>query len=311
MRRRTVAIFTDEKDVTADYVVQELNRRGTPVFRCDPGDFPTSLQIDAQFDWGWTGTIRTASRTLNLTDISGAWWRRPSRIEVTGVAADTAEWATMEARAGFRGLMATLPWLNDPDRMAYAGHKALQLSVARYVGLRVPPTLITNDPDRVHAFAAAHGPLIYKPIWSGLLDTEHVIYASPVDLATVDDSVRSTMHEFQPAVPKDHELRITVVGDRIFAARIDATTDTGRRDWRADYRNLKYSTATVPVLVAQQLVAYLATLRLRFGAFDVIVTPDEQYMFLECNPNGQWAWIEDETGLPIAAAIADALEGRR
>ncbi|MGH3800408.1 MAG: hypothetical protein ACRDTD_09805 [Pseudonocardiaceae bacterium] len=32
---------------------------------------------------------------------------------------------------------------------------------------------------------------------------------------------------------------------------------------------------------------------------------------LECNPNGQWAWIEDETGLPISSALADALEGYR
>lgn len=30
-------------------------------------------------------------------------------------------------------------------------------------------------------------------------------------------------------------------------------------------------------------------------------------MFLEINPNGQWAWLQDATGLPISAAIADAL----
>lgn len=49
---------------------------------------------------------------------------------------------------------------------------------------------------------------------------------------------------------------------------------------------------------------------LRFAAIDMIVTPEGDHVFLEANPNGQWAWIEDETGLPIAAAMADALEGR-
>ncbi len=48
----------------------------------------------------------------------------------------------------------------------------------------------------------------------------------------------------------------------------------------------------------------------RFAALDFIVDPDDQWWFLECNPNGQWAWIEEETGLPISSALADALEGR-
>lgn len=51
-------------------------------------------------------------------------------------------------------------------------------------------------------------------------------------------------------------------------------------------------------------------LGLRFGALDFLVRPSGEWVFLEINPNGQWAWIEDKTGLPIAAAIADALEGR-
>lgn len=54
----------------------------------------------------------------------------------------------------------------------------------------------------------------------------------------------------------------------------------------------------------------LAAMGLRFGALDFIVDPDGQWWFLEINPNGQWAWIEDEIGLPISSALADALEGR-
>ncbi|MCQ3024054.1 hypothetical protein NLO85_26790, partial [Pseudomonas savastanoi] len=35
---------------------------------------------------------------------------------------------------------------------------------------------------------------------------------------------------------------------------------------------------------------------------------DGKLWFLEINPNGQWAWIENQTGYPIAAAIVDELE---
>ncbi|GAA5764612.1 hypothetical protein [Streptosporangium roseum] len=46
---------------------------------------------------------------------------------------------------------------------------------------------------------------------------------------------------------------------------------------------------------------------LSFGAFDFGLTGDGIPVFLECNPNGQWGWLEDATGLPIAAAIAALL----
>ena len=36
-------------------------------------------------------------------------------------------------------------------------------------------------------------------------------------------------------------------------------------------------------------------------------TPSGEHVFLECNPNGQWLWIELATGMPISAAIADEL----
>jgi len=54
-------------------------------------------------------------------------------------------------------------------------------------------------------------------------------------------------------------------------------------------------------------VELVARLGLRFGAIDIIVTPDDRYVFLEINPNGQWLWIEEETGLPIRDAICTEL----
>jgi len=51
-------------------------------------------------------------------------------------------------------------------------------------------------------------------------------------------------------------------------------------------------------------------LKLAFGAIDMIVTPDNRYVFLEINPNGHWLWIEELTGLPIARSMATLLERR-
>ncbi len=308
MGGRTVAVFTGEFDVTADVVIVELERRRVPVFRCDPGAFPSTLVLDARFGGGWTGHLRTDRRSLDLGDVACAWWRRPTSITVPPEVPQ-ADWVRAEARAGLRGVLAALPWLNHPDDIRAAEHKPLQLATAAQVGLTVPATLITNDPGEARAFAEEHGPIIYKPLTSGILDGNKMIYASTVDPATLDDSVSVTAHLFQQQVPKAHELRVTAVDGTMFTARIDALSEKGRRDWRADYRNLRYTADRLPDEVADKVRRFLRLRRLRFAALDFIVTPDGKHVFLESNPNGQWAWIEEETGLPIAAAIADALEG--
>lgn len=305
----TVAVFTAAADVTADYVIGELNQRGVNVFRCDPGDFPATVTMAARSGACWTGRLDAGGRRLVLDDVVCAWWRRPNRTEPDARTAEP-EWAAREARAGFHGLIAALPWLNHPDVIRRAEHKPLQLAVATAVGLTVPPTLLTNDPDEVRAFATEHGPLIYKPLRCAGLSDHRMIYTSRVDPDTIDDGVRLTAHLFQPEIPKDHELRVTLVDGRAFTARIDAESRDARRDWRADYTSLRYTAAELAGTVLDKLRAYAQRMRLRFLAADLIVTPAGDHVFLEANPNGQWAWIEDATGLPIAAAIADALQGR-
>ncbi|WP_223863289.1 hypothetical protein [Streptomyces sp. 5-10] len=79
-------------------------------------------------------------------------------------------------------------------------------------------------------------------------------------------------------------------------------------DWRAEYRNLTYEPIQCPDGMRRTLVRFLARFGLNFGAFDFAVTTDGTWWFLECNPNGQWAWLEDAAGLPITTAIADLLE---
>lgn len=101
-----------------------------------------------------------------------------------------------------------------------------------------------------------------------------------------------------------------VVGQQQFAARIDASSDAARADWRSDYGSLIYQPVTVPPPIAEGVHQLMACLGLVYGALDFIVDPNERWYFLEVNPNGQWDWIELATDLPIADAIAGPLEGR-
>jgi hypothetical protein len=100
---------------------------------------------------------------------------------------------------------------------------------------------------------------------------------------------------------------VTVVGDRIFAAAIHAKSDAARVDWRADYDALDYSIIEPPESVATGMLAFLRVFGLSFGAFDFAITPSGDWIMFECNPAGQYGWLEGALGLPITAALADLL----
>lgn len=315
---RSVLVLTDRYDPTADFVVEKLNERGVPVFRCDTAEFPTGLTVHAELSGhGWRGRAHTARRSVDLANLSGIYYRRPTAFTFdTDMSAEERRWASVQARLGLGGLLACLrPWLNHPHSIGYAEYKPVALQTATGVGLPVPRTLVTNDPDTARAFVADVGHAVYKPFGgtAAITDTEgtHQLFTTRVSPEQAGAaSVAHSMHLFQAWVPKDYEVRLTVVDDRFFAARIDAHSPAAQVDWRADYRNLEYAPITTPGTVRDRASVLLRRLGLRFAAIDFIVDPDGQWWLLDVNPNGQWAWIETATAMPIAAALADALEGR-
>ncbi len=305
-------VVTQPFDVTADYVVAELHQRGVPVFRCNPGDFPRSLTFTAALDGGWTGSLQLPNRDVRLEEIGCGWYRRPTAFEFPDeYSAEERRWATVEARLGLGGIIAALPrWLNHPSDIARAEYKPVQLQTARAVGLTVPDTLVTNDADAAHRFAEEHGEVVYKPLSAAGVSEDsqyRLIYANRIGSDDITNTVSATAHLFQAWVDKAYEVRLTVVDNELFGVRIDAQSAAAAIDWRTDYDNLRYCAISVPEPVRHRVIGLLEMLMLRFAALDFIVTPGGKWVFLEANPNGQWAWLQDATDLPIAAAIADAL----
>lgn len=135
-------------------------------------------------------------------------------------------------------------------------------------------------------------------------------YTRRIEPAELDDlaGVEVTAHLFQQFVePKAFEARVTVVGDRVFAAAIHANSDTARVDWRADYDALDYAVVEPPEPVNAGMLAFLKYFGLFFGAFDFVITPDQKWIMLECNPAGAYGWLEETLDLPITSALADLL----
>ena len=112
---------------------------------------------------------------------------------------------------------------------------------------------------------------------------------------------------FQEYIEKAYELRVTCAGDQVFCCRIDSQASAeSSEDFRFNARNLKHELIECPELETK-LKAYLKEFDINFGCFDIAVTPSGEFVFFECNPNGQWLWIEELTGAPIGKAVADLL----
>lgn len=312
----TILVITSRRDLTADLVIRAVGDRA-PLVRVDLADFPGNLTLAAEFGGRWAGHIDDGTRTVDLADVTAVYYRRPGRPHLAATMPDGERaWAEREAWHGLRGVLASLParWVNHPDRQAAAEYKPRQLATAAAAGLTVPHTLITSSPDAVAQFAAGHPDgVVYKPL-TGSPDGDGMhqwaLYTRPVDPHSDLTGVRHTAHLIQQRLRKVYEVRLTVVGGRMFAARIDAGSDRAREDWRSDYQHLTYRPTGVPVTAIGPIRQMMQTLGLRFGALDFVVDDAGRWVFLEVNPGGQWGWIEHHTGLPVAAAIAaDLIEG--
>lgn len=320
---RTILVIAARDDWPTDRVVKTLTERGAEVFRMDTADFPQNLQVAARIDQAatWHGALRSARRTVDLSDVCAVYYRAPGAFtfpeDMTG---PERRFAAAQARAGFGGVLTALDhcrWVSHPAAMARAEYKPVQLAAAREAGLGIAPTLITNRPEAVREFAAEiPGPIVCKPVASPVFiegDQLKAVYSRRLsrddlaDLAGID----TTAHLFQAWADKAHEVRLTVVGDRMFAAEVHAGSEAAHEDWRTDYASLSYAATSTPPDIEASVRRLLERLGLSYAALDFVVSPRGEWTFLEANPCGQWDWIAHATGLPIVDAIADELLGGR
>ncbi|WP_052890169.1 MvdC/MvdD family ATP grasp protein [Thermogemmatispora carboxidivorans] len=315
-----VLILSYPGDSTARRVQHALQRCGCAALVLDTAAFPQVVTLVALLrDASWSGSFCYQGKRYDLEAIRSIYVRRPHHYQVREDFPELIQlFLENEAYRGFGGVLRSLDclWVNSLDAQRRASFKPLQLKLAQEVGLRVPATLITNDPGAVRSFffEVCQEQMIYKTLHGNFLpgggDRYHLIFTSRVGrerLAELEQ-VRLTAHLFQPLIEKAYEVRATVIGQALLAVRIDSQElEAARLDWRAACYQVRYQPYSLPEAVARRCVALVQRLGLVFGALDLIVTPEGDYIFLECNPGGQWEWLEVETGLPFAATIAQVL----
>jgi glutathione synthase/RimK-type ligase-like ATP-grasp enzyme len=313
----TVLIVTNDHDEHADAVIVELNKRDVPVFRFHPEDFPHSCSVSIDVhDGRIQGELRTADHRVAFDDICAAWYRRSKNLYM-GAVSRTSErlddYVKAQSTATVVAVCAGLEtlWVSHPFKLRRGEVKALQLAEASRAGLKVPPTLISNDPARATTFVDSLGSTecAIKPLIAiGVTDEQG--YRLPLTTTLPPghslDSMALAPTMLQPYVDKAFELRCVVIGEEIFCAKLHSQADEKSRvDWRGG--DPEHEIFALPEEVKTSIRRLMSSFELNFASLDMIVTPEGEFVFLELNPNGQWLWLEFELGLPLVASMADLL----
>lgn len=183
-----------------------------------------------------------------------------------------------------------------------ASSKLLQLEVAKAVGLAIPDTLISNDYDQVAAFASRHQKTLVKhflPHYWGHTASGRITGVGPSVISDMSSINRRSIEIcpaiYQDLVDKVYEIRATVIGERIFAAKIESRKGEAFLDWRQEYGNsdMVMSAMTLDAATEQGIRSLMGMLNLHHGCLDFAVDRNGCPVFLEVNPGGQFLFIEE------------------
>jgi len=308
MSAAAALIIAPPDDLHAAAVAAALKRRRAAPVWIDTAELSRSLRLTCRLP-DPAAMLRLADgQQRSLLAFDTVWWRRPRRPDVENAVDDNQRLFVRSEWTHFLDTLEVLlpaRWVNRPSAHWLADRKARQLLVAHAVGLRVPRTVASNDAEAVRALAAQGTALIYKRIGNAASPATLTRALLPADLARLD-LLHNCPALFQERIAARLDVRVTIMGDSLYAAEIDSQSGDAPLDWRLDH-SVPMRPHQLDGQTAARLLALMQRLGLVYGAIDLRLTPQGEYVFLEVNPGGQFMFVELLAGLPLAGHMADFL----
>ena len=311
-----ILIISNSEDDHAQAVMQHLRRDSSiPVHLLDLSRFPRKLNLSIDIKNSKlpvSGGFRNELEEIPVTDCSVVWWRRPQPFSMhEGLSEESnLNFALRECYEAVNGLWLTFPatWVNHPTKDEEAARKTYQLHIAKEIGFEIPQTRITSNPTAAREFIKSLGcsQTIYKAFTGTEQSWRETRVMKENELALLDD-VEIAPVIFQEYIPAKLDLRITVIGEEIYASAIHSSEVTYQADYRMELGTARVEAFSLPSEIEERIRAFMKRLGLLYGAIDFRVTPEGRYVFLEINPSGQWLFMEERTGVEMTKAFAEML----
>ena len=307
----TTLLLTQSRDPTADYIQKAFNKKNQRIYRINLDDLnvPKFSLDPLQRDKGWIEDINGVK--IRVEDIKAIIIRRPA---IPNIHKDETKnrFLGREILFGLRAFLETTSaiWMNHPDSNSMASSKPKNLRLASNLGLKVPKTLVSSDPIEISNWLEKHEKSIIKAISYGLMERKTSAEMAftqriPKNFNVKEDILPSVPILLQEEIEKEADVRVTIVGKNVFSAML---SQEGKEiDWRAHNSGAKWNSFQLPEIIEKMCIKLCEKLKLEFAAIDLVKSVSGDFFFLELNPNGQWVWIEEETGSPISDTIVQHL----
>ncbi len=321
MKKSTVLVLTNSREFSSTAICEYLDSFGCDFLRVDTDllCFPKN-NLTISFDSGFqNGHLCFGGKKVFFDEISSVLYRHPLWKQTK--TKDEYDFIEKEVRSAFWSVFSDLDvfWVNNPwvATRFLENNKLYQMKIASSVGLLTPKTIISNNVSDLLSFCCDFDDkVIIKPIHSQIIKddkgTVFGVFAQPISHSTIEDfkagfEVSPVM--VQEYVEKMLELRVTVVGEKIFTCAIHSQdSNRTKHDWRRyDFKNVKHTVYALPSDIESMILRFVSKIGLEYAAIDMVITPNKDYVFLEVNPSGQYGWIEKLTGMPISKTIAELL----
>ena len=306
-----IVVASHEADEHAVAVLGLLRRAGHPVALVDTADFPRRTTLALEYGAAQRGSFTNRGEVIPLDRVGAVWWRRPLPYLLDpGLDSSAASFVLTECHEAISGMWHTMDaaWVNPQVSDDVAAHKPLQLACAEELGLRVPRTMITNDPAAARRFVGEMGPgrTVYKTFVASEENWRETRIVREEEVGLLD-AVQLAPVIFQEYVEAEADLRVTALGDELWAAEIVAGETSYPLDYRMDMGAARFAPTTLPDTVSEKLLLLMKRLDIVYGAIDLRRTAAGEYVFLEVNPAGEWLFVEERTAQPITARMAELL----
>lgn len=307
-----VLILSSMYDFSTDLVVQRLENNGDNFIRLNKEQL-SDYEI-------FLDPINTILRVkgeyvdVETSNVKSVWFRQPVFLRNTpGRSIDINEQLSLSQWNAFlRGLMVfdKAYWMNWPQATYAAESKPYQLMIAKKIGFSVPQTIISNS---LGFEKLPSTKFIIKSMDTVLLKENDDCYftytskANPADFTL--DKTKQAPITFQEYIEDKLDIRVTIVGSKVYAVAIKFNGNAISDDWRTlKKEDLEYVDIELPVRIKKLCIEYVKLLGLNYGAIDFIKTKDE-YIFIEINPTGEWGWLSNdkrEIDYDIAKKLSEA-----
>ena len=316
-----VLIITNKEDITSDYIIYGLLNRKKEYYRFNTEEIGNDVEIFFNFkDEKFFLFDKNKEKIIDLSEVTSIYYRRPQlpNYDTFQISKGEKHFLRSEVYHFLNGLYKVLHnkfWINSVYAIRETENKIYQIIKAMNIGFKIPESIITTIPKQARIFYQQYKPCIIKPIKQGFIHEDDLvsklIFTNRIKDEQIEELERVSLSPtyMQREIVKKADIRVTIVGEKIFAAQIlSQACEETVTDWRCgEHQELDYQPIDLPDEIENNCIQLTHEFNLNFGAIDLVLDKNEEYYFLEINPNGQWAWIQNRLGFKISDALIDML----